>query len=65
MRRHLTADEKAEIHDERLDAERKAFPELNIEVVVEDFTFATGEPIVRVISRGRAEVHGAALLQRG
>jgi hypothetical protein len=53
MRRHLTAEEKAEIHKERLDAAREAFPELNIEVVVEDFTFATGEPSVRIISKGQ------------
>jgi hypothetical protein len=51
MRRKLTEIEKVKIRSERLAAEQKAFPGLDIDVVVEDFTWANGEPIVRVIHR--------------
>lgn len=49
MRRKLTETEKETIRSERLATEQKAFPNTNIDVVVEDFTWANGEPIVRVI----------------
>jgi hypothetical protein len=51
MRRKLTETEKEKIRSERLATEHKAFPNMDIDVVVEDFTWANGEPIVRVIHR--------------
>ena len=53
MRRRLSDEEKAELRNEQLYAAREAFPEMDIEVIVEDFTLASGEPHVRVISKGR------------
>jgi hypothetical protein len=38
--------------EERERIERADFPNVEIEVIVEDYTYANGDPIVRVISRG-------------
>jgi hypothetical protein len=51
MRRKLTETEKEQIRAERLDREQKAFPSLDIDVFVEDWTYANEEPIVRVVRR--------------
>jgi len=51
MRRKLTETEKPKIRLERLATEQKAFPGMDIDVVVEDVTWANGEPTVRVIHR--------------
>jgi hypothetical protein len=49
MRRKLTETEKQRIRSEGLERERNAFPTLNIDVVVEDYTWANGEANVRVV----------------
>jgi hypothetical protein len=57
MRRKLTPEEKLQIMAERYAVESAAFPEMDIEVVVEDFTYGNGEPNVRVIHHARAASH--------
>jgi hypothetical protein len=52
MRRKLSDGEKSQLRGERLERERRAFPAIDIDVIVEDFTWANGEPIIRVISHG-------------
>ena len=49
MRRKLTPDEKLQIMTERYAIESAAFAGMNIEVVVDDYTWANGEPNVRVV----------------
>jgi hypothetical protein len=51
MRRKLSPDEKDKLRAERLALEREAFPDFDVDVIVEDFTWANGEPVVRVIRR--------------
>jgi hypothetical protein len=53
MRRKLSEDEKTQIRAERLESERKWFPEFDIDVIVEDNTLSDGEPVVRIVNRGR------------
>jgi hypothetical protein len=53
MRRKLDPDEKLRIKTERQKIESAAFPDAEIEVVVDDFTYANGEPNVRVVRRER------------
>jgi hypothetical protein len=53
MRRKVSDDEKAQIRAERLDSERKWFPEFDIVVIVEHDTLSDGEPVVRIVNRGR------------
>ena len=55
MRRKLTETEKQRIRAERLERERKTFPSLNIDVVVEDYTWANGEADVRVVHLSDSE----------
>jgi hypothetical protein len=52
MMRKLDPNEKRRIQAERERMERADFLNLDIQVVVEDYTHANGEPVVRVISRG-------------
>jgi len=51
MLRRLSAEEKEQIRAERLQFERQSFPEADIDVIVDDYTWATGEPRVRVVRR--------------
>lgn len=50
--RMLGAVEKRRIREERERIERADFPNLDIQVIVEDYTYGNGEPVVRVIGRG-------------
>ena len=52
MRHQLSDDEKRQIAAARLTTERASFPGAELDVIVEDFTYANGEPNVRVISHG-------------
>jgi hypothetical protein len=47
--RKLSEAEKNQIAAKRLETEREAFPEAGIEVIVADYTYANGEPKVRVV----------------
>ena len=51
MMRKLDPNEKRRLQAERERIERADFPNVEIEVVVEDYTYANGDPIIRVISR--------------
>ena len=42
MQRKLSEDEKSQIRAERLDYERKWFPEFDIDVIVEDVGWGSG-----------------------
>ena len=55
MRRRLSQEEKDKLKAERAAAEREAFPNIDFEIVVEDFTWANGEPIIRVVRRNPSE----------
>ena len=52
MTRKLDPAEKRRLQAERERIERADFPNVEIEVIVEDYTYANGEPVVRVVSRG-------------
>jgi hypothetical protein len=52
MQRKLDKDEKLRLQAERYATERAANPTAHIEVIVEDYTYANGDPIVRVVRRG-------------
>jgi hypothetical protein len=51
MRRKLNMDEKRLVQAERYKIEQASFPNLEIEVVVDDYTWDNGEPNVRVVRR--------------
>jgi hypothetical protein len=51
MRRKLSTDEKHLVQAERYKIEHASFPNLEIEVVVDDYTGDNGEPNVRVVRR--------------
>jgi hypothetical protein len=53
MRRKLTPDEKLQIMTERYAIESAAFAGMNIEVIVDDYTWANGEPNARVVHHSR------------
>jgi hypothetical protein len=53
MQRKLSEQEKEQIRAKRLEEEREAFPEIDIEVIVDDYTYGNGEPVVRVIRRDK------------
>jgi hypothetical protein len=53
VRRKLDPTEKLRIGQEQLEVEKAAFPETNITVVVDDYTYANGEPQVRVIAMSK------------
>jgi hypothetical protein len=44
--------ERRRIYDERLATERLAFPSAAIEVIVEEYTYANGDAIIRVVRGG-------------
>jgi hypothetical protein len=49
MRRKLSQEEKLWIQAERYLAERADFPDADIGVIVEDYTYPDGTPIIRVV----------------
>ena len=55
MGRKLEPDEKLRIQAERYEIESAAFPDADIEVIVDDDTYANGEPKIRVVSRGKKD----------
>ena len=52
MRRKLDPAEKRRLQAERGRIERADFPNIDIEVIVEDYTYGNGDAIIRVVSRG-------------
>ena len=52
MRRELDPAEKRRLQGERERIERADFPNVEIEVIVDDYTYANGELVARVVSRG-------------
>lgn len=61
MRRKLDLAEKLHIQQERLRLEESGFPEMNIAVFVDDYTYANGEPQVRVVSMPKPKSEGPVL----